>query len=608
MPDSSSKKLLKVEFQPLGRRTEIEPGRTLIEAAQSAGVDLVSVCGGYGSCDSCRVKLVNGKLNEPTSTERDIFVSKDIENGYRLACQAIPVSDVKIVVPHDSLTTPQRLQIEGQGVPIELDPIVTPIDISLEHPLDDVPLEDNIRLVETLKAAGESSPSIDPILKIDLTDRLRDQGWQARIALRRGEVVAILPPKERLFGLAVDLGTTKVAAYLVDLENGETVTKTGVMNPQIAFGEDVVSRIVHAKKGPEQRAALQQSIIQTINEIIASLCTDVSAMPEQVVELVVVGNTAMHHLLLGLPTRQLGVLPFAPAVRESMETRSSELGIHAALGAIVYFPPNIAGYVGGDHAALILATGIAETYKTVLALDIGTNTEVSLVTGGKLFSCSCASGPAFEGAHIQDGMRAASGAIERVQIIDEEIHIQTIGGGQSSGICGSGILDAVWVMVSVSALEVSGRLIKTNPSVRRTADGTYEYVLVPGERTEHGRDIVVTQNDVREFQLAKAAIQAGIKILLEEAHIGPEELDEFIIAGAFGTYIHVENAIHTKLFPDLPLNRFSQIGNGAGEGAKQLLISAQARQLIDELHNQISYINLASHPRFKDEMLEALRF
>lgn len=167
MPDSSSKKLLKVEFQPLGRRTEIDPGRTLIEAAQSAGVDLVSVCGGYGSCDSCRVKLVNGKLNEPTSTERDIFVSKDIENGYRLACQAIPVSDVKIVVPHDSLTTPQRLQIEGQGVPIELDPIVTPIDISLE---------DNIRLVETLKAAGESSPSIDPILKIDLTDRLRDQG------------------------------------------------------------------------------------------------------------------------------------------------------------------------------------------------------------------------------------------------------------------------------------------------------------------------------------------------------------------------------------------------------------------------------------------------
>ncbi len=595
-----------VGFQPVGCRVEVPAGTSLLAAAQEAGVELVALCGGQGSCQSCRVRLAEGKLSAPTPVEYDAFSSEQLAAGHRLACHARVQSDVTVDIPPESLTTPQRLQIEGLELGVTVDPVVSTWDVEFAPPsLEDL-RADSVRVAESLRMRG-SPPALFPLpVLAELSNQLREQQWQARLALRGREVVAVLPRRERLLGLAVDVGTTKLAAYLVDLETGATVAKTGAMNPQIGFGEDVVSRIVHAGRGPQHRTELQEKVVASLNSMVAELCQECDAGPRQVVEAVVVGNTAMHHLILRLPTRQLASSPYVPAVGEAMDVRAEEIRLLIAPGAYVHLPPNIAGYVGGDHVAMLLATELWKAEKTVMALDIGTNTEISLASGGQLFSCSCASGPAFEGAHIRDGMRAAAGAIERVQIRDGEVRVQTIGGKRPVGICGSGILDVVAGLVAVGALDRSGRLQAEHPLVRVAGDGQRECALVAGHETAHGRDIAVTQKDVHEFQLAKAAIRVGIDTLLERAGLAAASLEDFVVAGAFGTYIDVASAVGVRMFPPIPLERFRQVGNAAGTGAKQMLISSQARQIAAGMGERVEYVELATHRDFSRRFMEAL--
>lgn len=605
MTGGSSSHRYWIDFQPVGRRLEVEAGVTVLAAAQSAGVELVALCGGQGACGSCRVRLIKGLLSEPGEAERKAIGEQDISDGYRLACRARIESDVTIDIPPESLTTPQRLQIEGREVDVPLDPVVIPVDLELDPPsLEDL-RGDSARLSDGIQEQGHPPPTMPLAVLSEFSDQLREQRWQARVAMRGSEVVALLPSQTPLLGLAVDIGTTKVAAYLLDLESGRTLAKAGAMNPQIGYGEDVVSRIVYAGKGREHRAELQERIVDTLNGLIVDLCERVEARPDQIVELVVVGNTAMHHLFAGLPTAQLGASPFVPSVGESMDLPAREIGLNVAPGAYVHLPPNIAGYVGADHVAMALSTEIWRTDRTVMAVDIGTNTEISLAVGDVLYSCSCASGPAFEGAHIRDGMRAAPGAIERVQITDGRVRVQTIGGRRPVGLCGSGILDAVAQMAQVGALDRSGKLQAEHPLVHRNEHHA-EFLLVRGEETGHGRDVAVTQKDVHEFQLAKGAIQVGVEILLERAEIEPNELDQFIIAGAFGTYIDVEGAIRLKMFPPLPLERFHQVGNAAGAGARQMLVSGALRQTASEIKDLMTYVELARHPGFSERFMEAL--
>jgi len=595
-----------VDLQPIGRRIAAEAGTSLLAVAQSAGVELVALCGGRGTCKSCRVRLAKGELSPATSIESKALSAEQLESGHRLACQARVQGGATIDIPPESLTAPQRLQIEGQDCGISLDPIVLPCDVELSPPsLDDL-RADTVRVSDGLRAGGEAPSTFGLPVLHDLSSRLRQQGWRGRLAKRGSEIVAILPPGEPLLGLAVDVGTTKVAAYLVDLTSGRILAKAGAMNPQIGYGEDVVSRIVYASQGPEQQHELQVKIVEAVNDLIVRLCCESGARPEQVVEGVVVGNTAMHHLILGLPTLQLTTSPYVPAVSEAMDVRAQDLGVHMAPGAYVHLPPNIAGFVGGDHVAVILSTEISQTQQTVLALDIGTNTEISVAHRGRLYSCSCASGPAFEGAHIEDGMRAAPGAIERAQIVDCEVRIQTIGGQPPIGLCGSGILDAIAGMVGAGAVDASGRLQTGHPLVRARDGCRLEFVLVDAERTGHGRDIVVTQKDVREFQLAKAAIRVGVEILLGEAGLTADALEAFIVAGAFGSYVDVQSAMDVRMFPELPRDRFHQVGNAAGVGATQLLLSARHREIAAGLGQQVRYVELATHPRFFERFMDAL--
>jgi len=582
-----------------------------MQAVQAAGVEITSICGGEGWCGKCRVQLVLGELTSATELESEVLSEEEIENGWRLACQSQPLTQVKIDIPPESLTSQQRVQMEGDEGGFELDPVVIPVELHIEPPTLAGQLSDVSRLKTALMERGVRSPQVKFPLLISLSSALRIQAWQVRLALRGEEVVGVFVPETPLLGLAVDIGTTKLAAYLVNLENGRTLARVGVTNPQLAYGEDVISRIAYANQNETSRGVLQARLVERLNELIDEMCFQEGVVKEQIIEAVMVGNTAMHHLFLGLPVRQLGEAPYIAAVSESVEVRAQDLGLHVAPGAYVYMPPNIAGYVGSDHVSMLLATEMAgktsHDGSVVMALDVGTNTEISLAAAGRILSCSCASGPAFEGAHIHDGMRAASGAIEQVQMVTGDIHIHTIGGGLPVGICGSGILDAIAEMRRVGIIDGTGRLQKDAPGVRIGKHGGY-FILVPASKTGHGREIAITRKDIHEIQLAKGAIRTGINILLLEAGISYEDIDEFIVAGAFGTYLDVGNAVNIGMFPSLPLKRFKQVGNAAGIGAKQLLSSVTRRREAPEIIKRVEYVELTTHPLFTEIYIKALLF
>ncbi|MGD8554222.1 MAG: ASKHA domain-containing protein [Anaerolineales bacterium] len=595
-----------IDFQPIGKRIEVDSGTDLLAAAQQAGLQLVSICGGMGSCEGCRIQIISGKATEPTQFEHAALSEENLKRGLRQACQTKPLSDLTVDIPPESLATSQRLQLEGQALQVEPDPAVVPIDLRLDPPsLDDL-RSDADRLTDALTAGGHQAPTLClPILE-GLSETLRGQDWSVRVALRDRDAVALFPEGSRLLGLAVDVGTTKMALYLLDLQSGETLAMLGAMNPQVAYGEDVVSRIAYTEQHEGGRQLLQSKVIEALNAGIQQCCDQAGVSQTHIVDAVVVGNTAMHHLFAGLPVRQLGLAPYVAAVSDPLQVPANPLGLELAPCAQVYLPPVIAGYVGADHVSMLLASEVWNTKKTVVALDIGTNTEITLAVGGRLLCCSCASGPAFEGGHIHDGMRAAPGAIERVQIHQGQIRLQTIDNQPPVGICGSGILDAVAELLEAKALNPSGNMDQAHGLVRRPGRHP-EVVLAETDRSAgHNRDVVVTRKDVHEIQLAKAAIRTGLEILLAEAGVSHDEIEEFIVTGAFGTYLNLRSAIRIGMFPDLPLERFRQIGNAAGAGATQMLISKQRRQLAEEITQRVEYVELTTHPGFSDRYMKAL--
>jgi len=596
-----------VILQPIGRRISVPEGSTILDAARLAGVELVTICGGEGVCGTCKVRVIDGILSEISVNEKNEISNEDLDKGFRLACQAEILSDMRIDIPPESFSTPQRLQVEGQEIPTELDPIVIGMDVNV-HPANLKDLRaDLTRLRAALKETGQADFKININVAAKLPSLLRSDKGKIRLAFRQKELVSILPSGSKLVGLAVDIGTTKLAAYLVDLETGETLAKAGAMNPQIAYGEDVISRISYANENPDGAKTLQSRLVETLNNLIETLTQELMIGQDQIVEAVMVGNTAMHHLFSGLPVKQLGESPYVAAVGESLEFIGKGIGLNMAAGAYVYMPPNIAGYVGADHIAMLLGADLSQVTRTTIALDIGTNTEISLFHAGKHYSCSCASGPAFEGAHIQDGMRAAPGAIERVQIDGLDIRIQTIGAEPAVGICGSGILDIVAELIKNDLLDRRGVLKGKHPNLHLEQKKTH-FVLVPIEKSGTDKDVSVSRQDINEIQLAKAAIRAGVEVLLTEAGIQDDEIETFIVAGAFGTYLDIGSAIQIGMFPDIPRQRFQQVGNAAGGGARKLLVSRRQRQMAENLAGTVNYVELATHPDFMKIYVNALSF
>ena len=611
---------IRVVFSPLGRRIEIEAGQSLLEAAQAAGVELLAVCGGAGVCGSCRIRVVEGRITEITSEETIELEPEDISHGFRLACRAVPLSDCHIDVPPESLAAPQRLQLEGQADEIQTASPVVALDVQAPAPSVYDLRSDLDRLVAAVEQAGgiNGRPMrVGLAVLSDLSEKLRASAWHARLALRQDELIAVLPimpgaPAPAFYGVAVDVGTTKLAAYLVDMDTGKTVAQTGAMNPQVSYGEDVISRIHYCNEHPGGRQVLQSRLVETLNQMVEEMCNQAGVSSAQIVEAVAAGNTAMHHLLVGLPVTQLGTSPYVPAVSGALEIEAGDIGLSLASGAKLYLPPNIAGYVGADHVAALLASlgepsqwGLdLSPESTVVLVDIGTNTEISLLRGEGIWSCSTASGPAFEGAHIQDGMRAAPGAIERVQINHGQVSVYTIGERPPVGICGSGILDTVACLLDAGAINPQGNLICPPDML----DEKRQFVLVPSQHTGHGRKIALSRKDINEVQLAKGAIRTGIDLLLEAACLEPDQVDRFIVAGAFGTYLDLRSAVRVGMFPDLPLEKFHQVGNAAGAGARQMLISVHKRLAAAEIARRVEYIELTAHPKFTDSFTRAIMF
>ena len=594
-----------IDFEPVGRRGKCQKNESLLACARQLGVGISSICGGKGACHACKVQVLSGTVSKPTPNEHEAFTSQELKEGSRLACQTYLASDCKIAVPTESMTTPQRVQAEGLEVKVHPESPLLAYRLQLATPSLEAPQADADRLLQALNQQHKlRCTKVDIGALRTISDQLRSWKWECQAVVRNGEVIAILPPKSRQLGLAIDVGTTKVAGYLVDLNDGRTLAAKGVMNPQISYGEDIISRMTAVVHSPDNAAAVQKLAVDAINELCTDLCAEAGAKSEEVVEAVVVGNTAMHHLFLRLPVKQLALSPFVPAVSRALEVRAGELGLNIAPGAYVHLLPNIAGFVGADHVSMLLATDAWQGKETTVALDIGTNTEVSLICKGKITATSCASGPAFEGGHIKYGMRAATGAIERLRIDGDKIQYQTIDGAPPVGICGSGILDALAQLYLAKIIDDGGRIIDNRHRVR-AYKGQREFILVSKEERKGKPAITVTQHDIRELQLAKAAIRTGIQALLETRGCSEAEIKQVIIAGAFGTYIDVASAVAIGMLPPLPLNRFRQVGNAAGMGAKLALISLKSRAKAQAVASRVSYIELARVPNFEPTFIQA---
>ncbi len=597
-----------IDFEPVGRRITVGENASLLKAAQDAGISLTALCGGTGACKQCKVRCMSGNLSKIQVVEQETFSELELAQGWRLACEAYPASDIKVEVPPESMTTAQRLQLEGQQQTISLDAVVRTEPFSLPAPdLEDL-RSDWERFTESFNPEISQHISAALPVMVQFSSRMRKQNWSGNVVWGDGyQVIGFLSPGESHFGMAVDIGTTKIAAFLVDLATGETIAQAGAMNLQIAYGEDVVSRIAYGNQDETSRQTLHTRLIENLNELAAELCRKRGIQHHQLSDFVVVGNTAMHHLFAGLPVSQLGEAPYVAAARQAINFPVRDAGLLGAPDARVYLPPNIAGFVGADHVAMLLASDLQQKEGISIALDIGTNTEISLSKDGMLVSCSCASGPAFEGAHIHDGMRAVPGAVERAQFYDDEWHISTIGDQLPIGICGSGILDVVAGLLKSGQIDVTGRLTeKTIRRVDHPKGGAI--VLVPADATGTKNDLLVTRSDIREIQLAKAAIRAGVEALLRATDTPADAIDHFIIAGAFGTYLNLDSAIRIGMFPKLPRERYQQIGNAAGAGARQMLISRPSRAAAEKILDQMTYIELTTDPGFMESYVDAMSF
>jgi len=595
----------KIDFQPVGRRGESSGESTLLDAARRMGVGLSGICGGHGKCQACKVRILEGKVSDLTPSEEETFNAEQLLEGWRLACQAYPAADCKVHVPAESMTAPQRTQVEGLEIQVPSEPLVQAYRVKLqESTLSNVRADDE-SLIQTLnREHGLSCTKTDIEVLRGFSPLVRSRDWECQASVRGDEIIGVAPWPSPVLGFAADLGTTKIAGYLVDLKDGRTLASKGVMNPQISYGEDVISRIQGTLSSPAAGADMQRVAVEALNQLASDLCQEVGAAVTDIVDSVIVSNTAMHHLLLGLPVKQLVLAPFVPAASKALDFKARDMGLRVASGTYVHFLPNIAGFVGGDHVAMLLATMQTKPSGLVIALDIGTNTEVSLIDGENISSVSCASGPAFEGYHIRHGMRAARGAIEKVLIENNTIQIQTIDDAPPAGICGSGVLDAMSQLHLAGVVDGSGRMLDGHPRVRSGSEYR-EFVLV--EEGEFGAPttVVLTQHDVRELQLAKAAIRTGIQVLLATNGRKEQDLDQVIIAGAFGTYIEVASAVAIRMMPGLALERFRQVGNAAGMGARMALISSTQRMKAQTLASRVTYVELGSAPQFSETFLNA---
>ena len=604
---------INIKFQPSGKIVQVEPGTPLRQAAEIAGADLKAPCGGRGRCGKCTVIFQQG-APPPTPTEQDRLTETELIQGYRLGCQTAVYEDAVICMPDESQAV--SILTTGTARAAPLRPGITKKYARVPEPTVGDLRSDLTRVLEAFDVEpGRGGPDLTALRR--LAGDLRQADFEVTGVFADGRPIAFEAgdTTAECFGAAIDVGTTTIAAYLLDLNSGRQVSVAAAMNPQAKIGEDVISRINYVMERRGGLEELRTSVVSELNELLANLAGRAGISLDRIYEVSVVGNTCMMHLLLGVDPRRLAVAPYVPVVSHSLYVRARELGIAINEFGCVHILPSIAGYVGADTVGVVLATALYESERPSIAVDIGTNGEIVLGCRGRMLACSTAAGPAFEGAHIKHGMRAAPGAIDAVWFDNGAIGFSAVGGAKAAGICGSGLLDAVVCLIQAGIVEPGGRIVdadevpkefaRLSDNLQRGERGN-EFVLAAAEESSISRPIVITQRDIREVQLAKGAIAAGIQTLMERLGIRASDLDRIILAGAFGNYVRKESAMAAGMIPDVPLKRVHSVGNAAGEGAKLALISLDMRGDAGRIADSIEYVELTTEPGFQEKFADAL--
>jgi len=600
-------------FLPSGKKISMPPGTTLIKAANDAGIEVNAVCGGKGACGKCRAKILEGVISEATLTELERLSLEELKQGYVLLCQRRMLGDIIVQMPPDYARQDDHKFSKGKLTDATLE-VASPL-AKKYHQLAPPTMKDQVADLDRIlnRLPGETKVDVKLITRVPVL--FREAGYCVTSVVLEDELIALEKGNtvSEMYGIALDVGTTSVAGYLVDMVGGEVIASVSATNRQRVYGADVVSRITYIMENAHGLDKLQKLIAQTIDQIVNELLEQSGVSAERIYVLTLIGNTVMSHLLFGVSPAGVVAAPFAPAFCRSLKGPVEALGLKSLPGYTRFvLLPNVAGYVGSDTVGVILATRMYEMPGTWMAIDIGTNGEIVLASDKRLLTCSTAAGPAFEGASISRGMRAEPGAIYQVQI-EDDVDMAVIGNDKPLGICGSGLIDAVSEMIRKGIVKSSGRIrspqdyppgFPASLTKRIKQNGNnYKFVLVEGEP-----EVAITQRDISELQLGKGAMRAGIEILMNEINLKPADLDGILLAGAFGSNLRPESLMGIGLLPEIELTRIKSVGNAAGTGAILALLSNRQLAISQALPKRIEHIELSLHDGFQRAFAKGLSF
>jgi len=605
---------MNIEVISAGKRHTLhaESGSNLMECLNRAGLMEGSECGGRGVCGKCAVKVLSGEFT-PAKEGEDI--SRLCGKGEVLACRCLIRGEAVIELGSGRDDVQRKLHMPKLADEADLNhPPVSKIVIEMDAPT----LQDQLSDLERVLAKLPKGTRFAPGVLASLPSTLRGANFAVTCVLIGDELAAVesgdtLAEK---YGFVIDIGTTTVAVYLVDMTTGKAIDAEGIANPQRVYGADVISRITAAGQ-PGGLEKLQRLMLEGLSEAMDKMLVRSGRSAQHIYTAVVVGNTTMSHLFLGVDPANLALAPFIPCYRPSVTLKGKSLGLPMLPEGYVHVLANISGYVGSDTLGVIMATRLWEQEGVSLAVDIGTNGEIILGSKDWILACSAAAGPAFEGAHIEQGMRAGEGAVEKVSLEDDTVTLGVIGKAAPQGLCGSGLIDAVAELIRTGLITKTGSFITDKDKgfsqplasrLRVTASNIREFVLAWQGEYGNTRDIVITQKDIRELQLAKAAIAAGIEILLNEVQIKASQVDRLYLAGAFGNYLDRNNAVVLGLFPGIPVDKIIPVGNAAAKGAGLCLLSAEHRNTSDRIAKLVKPVELSAHPDFNTFWIRALNF
>ena len=605
----------KIIFLPFEKTVQTDGSKTILQLAQDAHIPLQSTCGGKKKCGKCRVtiKKTDGPLSPPSDRENAVLGGK-MEEGYRLACEIQLLHNAVVSIPAESRITDLVILTRNtkHAVSSRLRPNIRQFLVEVPPPVLDPVIADRERLMLSLeKTHGIRRPAMDPFVLRKLPQALRSKRKGVSVTIRgKDEIIDLRPGRGGgLFGVAFDVGTTTVVCFLMDLMGGEMRSVKASMNPQVAFGDDVITRISFCTDHPEGLEKLRSGIVLCLNELVSAAATEAGIDPERIVEATIVGNTAMHHLLVGLDPHDLSMAPYAPVLQEGQDYKARDLGLGIGTSAYAHLLPLKAGFVGSDTVACVLATGLHRSTIPTLLIDLGTNGEIVFGNKNQILCCSTAAGPAFEGGHIRWGMRASSGAIERLKIDSNSLNVtyETIHNEKPMGLCGSGIISVVAEMIRAGIILGRGNFddeLKTHRL--REGDDGLEFVLVWASETGIDQDIVMTQKDVAELQMAKSAVHAGATLLMEEFQ--GEAIERILLAGAGGNYVDPKDACTIDLFPGCLTAKVTGVGNAAGNGACLALVDKNKRKEAGRIAAKLEYRELAVSTRFQELFVSGMFF